>query len=339
MFNTIFKALGKIMVSGIIAFAILTLFSFFYYNDPVNNINKDGATDVKRAVNVFYSQGREGFGWGKTNNDGFPNLFDYDDDMKIDILIMGSSHMEAFQVGMGQSAASRLNTLLENETVYNIGVSGHHFLICARNLRAALNKYQPTKYVVIETFSVSFADEKMASVLNEEPVDLQGLNHEGGIRGLLRRNPYLRLINVQIQAYANIPAEDIEDMENLEFLAESDTVSNEKLLNDLLCKMSVSAEEYSAKMIVAYHPAISIASDGTLNVHADSDGVAQFRKLCDDNGILFLDMSSRFKEEYENAYILPYGFFNTPVGSGHMNQYGHAMMAEELYKLILEDEQ
>ena len=339
MFNTIFKALGKIMVSGIIAFAILTLFSFFYYNDPVNNINKDGATDVKRAVNVFYSQGREGFGWGKTNNDGFPNLFDYDDDMKIDILIMGSSHMEAFQVGMGQSAASRLNTLLENETVYNIGVSGHHFLICARNLRVALNKYQPTKYVVIETYSVSFADEKLASVLNEEPVDLQGLNHEGGIRGLLRRNPYLRLINVQMQGYVNIPAEDMEDMENPEVLAEPDTVSHEKLLNDLLRKMSTSAEESGTKMIIAYHPGASIAPDGTMNLDADPDATAQFKRLCDDNGILFLDMSERFKEEYERSYILPYGFANTSVSSGHMNQYGHAMMAEELYKLILEDEQ
>lgn len=334
------KALGKTVVAGIIAFVILTLFGFFYYNEPVASANKDGSTDYRREANVLYFYATEGFGQGKTNNDGFSNMFDYDDEMKIDILIMGSSHMEAYQVDMRQSTASRLNALLDNKTVYNIGFSGHKFLTCASNLKAALKTYRPTNYVVIVTSSVSFSDEEIALAIDGETPDLPSNAANGGIIGLLRKNPYLHLIKRQMDFYLNdLQAEDIEDAEAPEAFAESDSAVNESLLSDLLHKMSVSAEEYGAKLIIAYHPGVKIASDGALILNADQDAIARFKRSCDANGILFLDMSDRFKEEYENTYILPYGFANSPVGSGHLNQYGHAMMAEELYQLILEDEQ
>lgn len=331
------KALGKTVVAGIVAFVILTVFCFLYYNIPVHSANRDGSTDYKWEANVFYSRGTEGFAWGKTNNDGFTNMFDYDDEMKIDILVMGSSHMEAYQVDMSQSTAGRLNALFKNKIVYNIGVSGHNFLTCASNLRAALKKYQPTKYVVIETGSVSFSDEAIALAISEETPEIP--SNDGGIIGLLQKNPYLRLIYYQIRNYAKLPAEDTEEAEDTEALTKSDTTTNGKLLDELFQQMSELTEEYGVKLIIAYHPGVKIASDGALNLNADQDVIARFKRSCDANGILFLDMSDRFKEEYENTYILPYGFSNSPVGSGHMNQYGHAMMAEELYELILEDEQ
>lgn len=331
------KALGKTVVSGIIAFVILTLFCFLYYNVPVHSANRDGSTDYKWEANVFYSRGTEGFAWGKTNNDGFCNLFDYDDDMKIDILVMGSSQMEAFNVDMSQSTASRLNALRENETVYNIGTSGHTFLTCASNLGAALNKYQPTHYVVIGTGSVSFSDEAMTLAISGETPEIP--SNDGGIIGLLQKNPCLRLIYSQIRKFAKLSAEDIEDAEDIEVLDESDALNNENLLDDLLRKMSVLAEECGAKLIIVYHPGINIAADGAIDIVTDQDSITQFKRLCDANGIQFLDMSNRFKEEYGNTYILPYGFSNTPVGSGHLNKYGHAMIADELYKLISEDEQ
>lgn len=336
MIRKIPKALGKTAVAGIIAFVILTLFCFVYFNVPVHSANRDGSTDYKWEANVFYSRATEGFAWGKTNNEGFSNLFDYDGDRKIDVLIMGSSHMEAFQVGMEQSAASRLNALLEQETVYNIGVSGHDFLTCAGNLSAALKTYQPTKYVVIETGSVSFSEEALALAISGETPEIP--SNEGGIIGLLQKNPYLRLLYHQMQNHANLQAEDIEEAEDPKAFAESDSAANEELLADLLHSMSVSAEEYGARLIIVYHPGISIASDGALDLLIDQNAIARFERLCGTDGILFLDLSNRFKVEYESSYILPYGFPNTPVGSGHLNQYGHAMMAEELYALISGDE-
>lgn len=66
--------------------------------------------------------------------------------------------------------------------------------------------------------------------------------------------------------------------------------------------------------------------------------IKEFETLCKKNGIYLLDMTERFKKEYANNHILPYGFNNTSIGVGHFNRYGHEMIADELYKLIKEVE-
>lgn len=337
MLKAAVKTFCKIIVSGITAFVILTTFCCFYCNILVNTINIDDATDVKCAPNSFYCQANEGFAWGKKNNDGFTNLFDYDDDTRIDILVMGSSHMEAHNVQAEQCVASRLDALLENETVYNIGASSHYFLICASHLRAALNKYQPSKYVVIETMSVSFSDNEIALAISEEAAAVSIPSRTGKIYDLLKENPYIMQTYSQIKSY--LTKRQAEYSVETETLNKSEDSNNENLLNDLFYQMSGLADEYGTKIIIAYHPGTSVSPDGTLTLNNDEKALAQVKRLCDANGIRFLDMSDRFKEEYEASYILPHGFSNTTVGGGHLNKYGHSMMAEELYNLILEDEQ
>lgn len=336
MIKNALKLLVRTIISGIIAFVILTLFCQFYFNLPVRVTNKAGSTDDKWEANKFYSLGYEGFTWGKTNNEGFANTFDYDNDMTIDILAMGSSHMQGFGVNMDQSAASKLNALFRNKTVYNISFSAHFFLTCASNLKAALNEYMPTEYVVIETSSILFSDDDITLVINEETPEI--VTYDEGIIGLLQKNPYLRLLYMQIETYANTRANSIDDAEDVKAFTESDTANNEKLLHDLFQKMGALAEEHGVKLIIMYHPHLSIAPNGTIEANDNESAIARFQRACSDNGILFLDMSDRFKEEYESSYILPHGFVNSPVGTGHLNQYGHAMIADELYHLILEDE-
>lgn len=68
----------------------------------------------------------------------------------------------------------------------------------------------------------------------------------------------------------------------------------------------------------------------------NNDAVSVFADLCAENDIIFLDMSKRFEKEYKEHYAVPYGFSNTSVGEGHLNKSGHAMMANEIYRLIKE---
>jgi len=330
----IFTYLGKIILSGINALVILTIFSYFYYNVPVHDYSAQGATDYKWESNVFYSRGTEGFALGRTNNEGYTNLFDYDEEVPIDVLVMGSSHMEAYQVAMNESTASRLNALLEVETVYNIGVSGHNFLVCAGNLEAAIEKYKPTGYVVIETSGISFLDDELISVINGSTEEVS--TPSNGLVGRLQKNQYLRLLYKQIQNYNQDPDEstgiDIASMSNAEL------ENNTRLLEKLLQKMSSIAQKGNTKLIIAYHPGTKIEFDGKLRLVGDRDRIDDFKVLCDNNGIILLDMSERFTREYNENHILPYGFSNSSVGSGHLNKYGHKMMADELYKLITEVE-
>ena len=80
---------------------------------------------------------------------------------------------------------------------------------------------------------------------------------------------------------------------------------------------------------------MELDDNGKLILKVDEKEKEKFSKLCEKNGIYLLDLSDRFKEEYEKNYILPYGFSNTSVGTGHFNKYGHEMVADELYKLIM----
>lgn len=327
----------KIALSGIIAFLVLNLFCYIYYNIPIHSTNSDGSTDYKWEESVFYSSGTEGFAWGKTNNDGFTNMFDYEDDMEIDVLIMGSSHMEAYQVGMDESTASRLNSLLEKDVVYNIGVSGHNFLTCACNFEAAVKRYQPKKYIILETSSLSFSEDALAQAVNGTIAEIP--SYSNGIIGFLQQSQFLCLLYKQANNFMNAQTDDAIDVADNDTSTNTETAdSNMQLLNKLLEKMSGISQKTGARIIIVYHPGTIVNYDGTLHLTGDPNMSQQFQKLCENNGIILLDMSNRFEREYNNTFTLPYGFANSSVGSGHLNKYGHSMIADELYDLIAEAE-
>lgn len=52
-----------------------------------------------------------------------------------------------------------------------------------------------------------------------------------------------------------------------------------------------------------------------------------------------MDMTDEFKALYEEKHILAHGFVNTAVGRGHLNKYGHRVIAQTLAEKIKEDEE
>ena len=106
--------IGKALLAGLLAFALLCLGCLFYFNTPVHYTNPDGATEYKYESGVFF-RGTEGYGWGRVNNDGFNNARDYTPEENIDVLLMGSSHMEGFCVPQKDTAAAVLNRLFDGE--------------------------------------------------------------------------------------------------------------------------------------------------------------------------------------------------------------------------------
>lgn len=331
MTKKVFVSIGKIILSGILAFIILTAFSFFYYNTPVSCASADGATDYKWESDKFYSRATEGFGIGKTNNEGYVNTFDYSEQTEVDVLVMGSSHMEGYQLATDETAASVLNSLLPDKTVYNIGVSGHQFLICANNLEAATNKYQPSEYVVIETSSIDFINDDLQKAIDGTVAELA--DNSNPILDLLQKNQYLRLAYVQLNNFATRKSS------GEGYKADNPPQTNDKtLLDEILFKMENTVSQSGAKLIILYHPGTIISADGEMQFPDNEDTVKAFEALCIKNNILFLDMRDRFLQEYNDSYTIPYGFSNSSVGSGHLNKNGHAMIAQELYELISEVE-
>ena len=322
--------IGKAVVSGVLAFAILTAFCLLYYNVPVHASTADGATDYAWEKNKFYSRATEGFAWGETNNEGYANLYDYREGMDVDILFLGSSHMEAFNVAMEKSVAARLSDMGAG-TVYNLGTSAHSFLTCADNLESALEKYSPRQYVVIETATVVFAKENLEKAIAGDVEEMS--SHTGGIVGVLQKNPFLRLLYSQLSHWAdNAGAEEKTNKPKIDPAGE-----DVQLYTELLRQMQKTASDHGVKLLIFYHPALAIDPEtGMANVKTAA-AAEQFASCCREAGVGFIDMTDRFLEAYETEHILPHGFANTSVGEGHLNAHGHRMIAEEVYKFIGED--
>lgn len=313
----------KACIAGLIAFVFLTGFCFFYYNVPVHDDELSGVTDFAYEHNKFYSRALEGFSWGRTNNEGYINAFDYTEGQNVDILVMGSSHMEAFQVPMYEATASLLSNLFPEDTVYNISLSGHNFLICADNFSAAMEKYKPTKYVLLEIQELTYSDEGLTSAINETVADIS--SHADGLFGLLQKNPLLK--KLYATWHATLPKTFAEKV-----------WGSEALYDELLAKLSNTAAQTGAQLIILHHPHLLLNQDGSASVEGDEEQAAIFADLCRKNNILFLDMTNIFLQRYEKDHILPHGFFNSSIGTGHLNKYGHEMVANAVYELMKEGE-
>ena len=196
MIRRFFKWTGRAVGAGLLALALLNLFCVFYYNVPVHYTNPDGATEYKWEAGRFYSKGTEGFALGRTNNDGFNNLRDHTPGEAVDILLMGSSHMEGFNVAQDENAAALLNERYGGERyVYNIGTAGHTLLYCVKHLDRALAVYAPAGWVVLETMSLDFAPGDMDAVVDGTYPDIP--SHTGGLLTMLQKLPFLRLFYTQ----------------------------------------------------------------------------------------------------------------------------------------------
>lgn len=314
------KIIRNILMALIISFIILNSLSFIYYNIPPRVNDESGSVDYKWPANAFYSRGTEGFAWGKVNNDGFNNLFDYDENLDIDILLMGSSHLEGFNVAQKYNVTNVLNENT-NYLTYNIGISEHTLLNCISDLESALKKYKPNKYVVIETMNVSFYDDEIINCLKGE-TKLNSFS--SSLVNFLQNFKYLKLLFTQ---YNNTKGHNTG-------LKNSNSVNNSELLLKLFEKANSTCKDNDIELIILYHPTLSFDNDGNVKAIYNQEDMDIFKNCCIESDIHFINMEDTFVNEYKTNKILPHGFNNTIPGSGHLNKYGHKMIAMEIKRFV-----
>ena len=324
----------KAAVGGVIALILLCLLCLVYCNTPVHYASKTGATDYYWEPDRFYCSAGEGFGWGRTNNEGFNDLADYHAGDSIDILLMGSSQMDGRNIPQKDNAAARLNEMFGREKyTYNIGMSGHTLMHCIQNLEAALERYQPNEYVIIETCLIDFSVNDMQAVLDGTLPDMP--SHSGGLIGVMQRLPYLRLF---YQKYIN-GLNNGDDMErNSTGSASVDPAEYAELVNGLMAKVSEECRAAGVQPMVVFDSTVQVDKDGKGYVSANLEKLNVLETACEDNDVIFLDLSDSFLEGYEQFRKLPTGFANTAPGKGHMNSWGHELFARGVYDAIAERE-
>ncbi len=320
--------IGKALLAGLIAFVLLCLFCALWYNVPVHYDNPDGATEYKWEPSRFYSRGTEGFALGRTNNDGFNDLRDYSPGERVDILLMGSSHMEGFCVAQDENAAAVLNRLFDGEKyAYNIGTAGHTFLYCAKHLDSALSAYAPREYAVIELATLSYDPAAMDAAADGTLPDLS--SHTGGVLTALQKLPFLRLFYTKYFRGGD---------EAVKAAAGTDTPVDparyEASLARLLGRVGAVSAAHGVKTVLVYMPTLTPDGQGQLHTDTRPDEREIFERLAAENGLLFLDLTGTYTRAAEEDGRLPFGFSNTAPGQGHVNRLGHRLFAEAVYALI-----
>lgn len=320
------KWFGKAWVAAIVSMVILSIFTTIYSNSGVHITNETGATDYKWESRQFKATMNEGFAWMRMNSDGFNNMSNIVDVGNVDILLMGSSHMEAVNVPKNRNVGALLNENLDCVT-YNIGISGHTIYQCVNNLDKAVECYKPSKYVIIETDRVDLEPEKMSEVLEGDLPFIS--SHDYGI--VYKIQKYIPCILPLYREFSNWMAMKESNITS-KSSQQKDSDGYEELLSSFIDRMVSSAE--GREVIIVYHPETKIGENGLIK--DDESAVTLFEDECNKHGVRFIDMYDAFNRDYLENKRLPYGFINTAVGEGHLNVLGHNLIAEQLGNVIRE---
>lgn len=327
----ILKNIVKVTVAGSVSLLLLSLFCLVYLNTGIHIRNETGATDYKWESRQRKASMTEGFAWLRMDEDGFNNSFPPQKD--VDILLMGSSHMEAVNVPDTQNTGYLLNELLPEFYTYNIGTSGHTIYACANNLSAAVEYYRPQGYTVIETDRIDLDIESMEKVLNGEYQQIK--SYDTGLIYLLQKYvPVIKNIYKQMDDWWDSDSSTTKQ-DATEEGTEADSVTEEysAVLDRFLAFIR---EGSDCKIIIVYQPPTVLNPDGSLQCTQDDNEIALFSQLCEENDIIFVDVTPMFEKLYEEQHILAHGFTNTAVGVGHLNAYGHGAVAEAVAQAIKE---
>lgn len=318
----------KLLLAGIISLFLLSIFAFVYKYTPGRIITPDSATDYKWKEYGYMNNMEEGFSWLRIDSNGYNN-HRFIEDEPIDILIIGSSHTEGVQVSQDSNYSARLGKMINNENIYNIGISGHTFCTCISNLKSAVDQYHPRDYVIIETTSVDFSLDDLQKVIDNSYPEIYSVS--GIVAKIGMYFPAIKLIGIQCQKWLK---EGEESFENKEMNRNDLTYT--RALSQLLmtAKKTVPAD---CQLVIFYNAPTTIDSNGFFVIDENQDSIETFLQVCKENDIIFIDMTNAFVELYEREHVLAHGFINTAVGIGHLNEFCHQAIAEKLAEVIWEN--
>lgn len=315
----------KAILAGVVAVIILSVILVPYSFTPVHISNDLKNTDYVWPANSYWMKMTEGVSFGRFDENGYNNLSVVDNP---DIIIVGSSHVEATNVMQNKNLGYLLNEKLKNRySVYNMGISGHNLFKVFQYLPKTLEQYDtPPKVIIVETSDVEVTAKDVDNVI-EKTVDFTP-SYNSGIVAKMQKVPFLRLAYHQIDGgLLNLfmPDGSRGAIENKEIadVAKMDT----RAYNDLFTYLELLRDKYKTEIIIFYHPFGKLQEDGTIKfestMHLDI-----FSATAKEHNINFVDMTQKFIKMYYEEDHVPHGFNTGKISSGHLNAYGHAAIAD-----------
>ena len=332
MKSTIKKSSFRFVIGWLSAIIIAVVFSSFvvliYNYSGMHIANKTGSTDYKWSPGQYKANATEGINYMHMDSNGFNNVLSDTDG--IDLLLMGGSHMEAVQIKTEFNTGSLLNEMIPEKYTYNIGMSGHQFLNCLDNLEAALAEFVPSEYVIIQTGDLSMKLNDIVAVKDHKLGDIP--SYDSGIVYYMQKIPAIKVLYKQL---SDKLSQDIKSNKaTTGGKSESDRSSVSLVLRDVLSEKKALCDQNKCGLIIAYTPPVIITASGKMERNDDLEWVNTVKQCCEDSGIVFLDSFDDFEKEYINGYVVPYGFDNSKIATGHLNRDGHRILASVIAEYI-----
>ena len=328
------KTLFKTVFAGLTALAILCVLMLGYYYIPLRENNSKQNTDYVWAKITPWVSLTEGVSFGVTDAAGFINK---DVVENPDILFLGSSHTESMNVLQNENMCALLNDKFDGKySAYNMGISGHTIYKVVQYLNATLNIYPKVpKYVIIETGDVALTDVDVHQALSGEVKKTKVV--DTGLLYQMQKVPYFRMMYHQLDTGMLDVLTDKKKANNATTNAKPKAVEkveiDEKPYDEMLGYLQKLEKEYNTQIIVMFHPFETINADGSISF-AQAEYAGIFSIVAQKYGIGFVDMTEDFEKMYYEEHHVPHGFSTGEIGAGHINKYGHAAIADRLYRYI-----
>lgn len=318
------------------AFLFLNIILFFYYKMPLHFHNSDKSTDYIWESNANWIKMTEGISWGKMDASGFNNPSVI---VNPDVLILGSSHMEATNVFQKYNTANQLQVILEESKVlfkvYNKGMSGHHFLKCCKYL--GINSRSTTaKYIVIESSKLDYNTVELQNLFDNK-IEYTA-SHTSGIIYYLQKMPLFRLVYSQLEhglLELFLPIKNKTRVIRKLQHQESEYQIQENY-DKLFSYISTNAN--GKQVIIFYHPTGTPMENGDLEYSTPVLYLNEFKNAADKYGVAFIDLTEETEKLWQTGHKTTHGFTTGTAFSGHLNRNGHEIAARKLADYIIKNE-
>lgn len=318
----------KIIVALCLALTALSVFAYFYDYHTLGNHSITHAAGAVYDPNSFASDLSEGYGWNRMDGFGFNNAKVIEHPT---VVVMGGSHIQALQIPQRENVVGRLNERFGNDFAYNVGESGHYIDSLVYYLDGACSYFSP-KYAVLDLNDLYPDEQDMKEILDGTRGETPLLSDKGAIiRDVRKYIPATGVLLIQLQNWLGKSSAGKAGGDSLY------TPEYYSLRKKFFAYAAETAEKHGTQIILLYHPAsYHVEKDGAL-VFTDSDqDYLKFSAMCDELGITVCSTKQETIDMYKHEHVLPNGFANTSLGSGHFNKYGHEAMADVLAGTITE---
>jgi hypothetical protein len=343
MYNikTITKQIAGWACAILIALFIMNLLTFAFYNPCQELIRTGGSTTGFLLPDSKGVYGLEGYCIANIDSNGYVNRNLPRSDSYY--IVAGASHTEGLFIPLKYRYSDILNDKFTDGKelkVYNIARSGNFFSIVLQHLDGILNEFPDAEAIIIETDTLTYDTKALYDSTIQAGYDpeqtaqsiVDSLSSKEKLKMQVKQYlPLVRELHKQYLTYEESKAEpSSSDILDQSFWASEYAGGYAEALDSLMAFIRSRTDK---RIIILYHPAVSIEKDGSLKLLTNG-AEPYYREACTKYGIDFVDMSDTFMTAYEHDHIMPYGFNNTTPGAGHINKAAHRMIAEELYKIL-----